>query len=547
MAMSGIIEEIKTIISFGTWKYVHKQDLSDEEVKNMLSCFMFLKNKFGEKNAIEKIKARLVAGGHMQDRETLDPEMISSTTLRTASYQIILNLAALEDSELSIIDIRSAYLQAKLPDDLVIHMVLRKDIADIVIRVDPTAATFQNEKGEIYVRLIKALYGLVQSAKIWYDCLVESLSKIGYKPLPNALDRNILTKLMEPDENHKLPWLSIIGIHVDDLGISSSVKETARIREHLTGRFGEVKFQSGNDMDWLGIHISRDRSKKSIILSQTNYIERMLSKFKSILNIKEFTNETTPARPDLFDADDKCKTDTLQLEFLSILMSIAFLAYRTRPDLLTVVSFLATRVLHNDPKDRAALIRLIGYIQYTSDKVMTLSPTGCIIHCWTDASYGNHAGKKGQSGILISMSFNEELNRATGFIYAMSSKQKLVAQSSAEAELIAQAEGLKYLLWIKHVLEALNYNHEEPMVIFHQDNMAAIQMSNTGSGKFKHTKHIEHRFFLIHNHLESDHITMRFCPTNRMIADLLTKTTFTGPKVASLTACMLNEACINAK
>ena len=114
-------------------------------------------------------------------------------------------------------------------------------------------------------------------------------------------------------------------------------------------------------------------------------------------------------------------------------------------------------------------------------------------------------------------------------------------QSSAEAELIAQAEGLKYLLWIKHVLEALNYNHEEPMVIFHQDNMAAIQMSNTGSGKFKHTKHIEHRFFLIHNHLESDHITMRFCPTERMIADLLTKTTFTGPKVASLTACMLNE------
>jgi len=222
-------------------------------------------------------------------------------------------------------------------------------------------------------------------------------------------------------------------------------------------------------------------------------------------------------------------------------MSIAFLAYRTRPDLLTAVSFLATRAMHNDPKDLEALKRLIGYIQYTCDKVMTLSPTGIIIHCWTDASYGNHAGKKGQSGILISMSYDEVLNKATGFIYAMSSKQKLVAQSSAEAELIAQAEGLKYLLWIKHVLEALNYAHEEPMVIFHQDNMAAIHMSETGSGKFKHTKHIEHRYFLIHNHLECDNITMRFCPTEKMIADLLTKTTFTGPKVASLIASMLNE------
>ena len=172
---------------------------------------------------------------------------------------------------------------------------------------------------------------------------------------------------------------------------------------------------------------------------------------------------------------------------------------------------------------------------------MTLSPTGKIIYCWTDASYGNHAGKKGQSGIIISMSYDEESNRATGFIYAMSSKQKLVAQSSAEAELIAQAEGLKYVLWIKHVLAALSYDQDKPMIIFQQDNMAAIYMSETGCGKFKHTKHIEHRFFLITNHLKSDHIIMKFCPTERMIADLLTKTTFTGPKVASLTASILNE------
>jgi hypothetical protein len=345
---------------------------------------------------------------------------------------------------------------------------------------------------------------------------------------------------MDPDEKHKLPWLSIIGIHVEDLGIPSSVKETARIKEHLTNRFGEVKFQNGCEMDWLGIHMSRDRERK-IVLTQTNYIERMISKFKNILEVKEFKNEMTQAKHDLFSATDEFKTDTLQVDFLSILMSIAFLAYRTRPDILAVVSYLSTRVLHKNPKDMEALMRLIGYIQFTRDKVMTLSPTGITIHCWTDASYGNHVGKKGKSGILISMGYDEMLNKATGFICAMSSKQKLVAQSSDEAKLIAQAEGLKYHLWIKHVIEALNYAHEEPMVIFHQDNMAAIHISETGSGKFKHTKHIEHRYFLIHNHLECDNITMRFCPTDKMTADLLTKTTFTGPKVASLTAYMLNE------
>ena len=241
----------------------------------------------------------------------------------------------------------------------------------------------------------------MQSANIWYDCLIESLGLIGYKPLANALDRNIVTKLMEPDEKHKLPWLLIIGIHVDDLGISSSIKETARIKEYLTKRFGEVKFQAGDEMDWLSIHIKRNRNKNLSSFSQTNYIERMLSKFKSVLEVESFKNETTPAKHDLFNATDEFKTDTIQLKFLSILMSIAFLAYTTRPDLLTVV---ATRAMHNDPKDSEALIRLIGYIQYTCDKVMNLSPTWITIHCWTDAYYGNHAGKKGQSGILISMS-----------------------------------------------------------------------------------------------------------------------------------------------
>ena len=46
---------------------------------------------------------------------------------------------------------------------------------------------------------------------------------------------------------------------------------------YINKEIGKVKFQSGLGMDWLGIHISRDRIKKSIILSQNNYIERMIS------------------------------------------------------------------------------------------------------------------------------------------------------------------------------------------------------------------------------------------------------------------------------
>ena len=278
------------------------------------------------------------------------------------------------------------------------------------------------------------------------------------------------------------------------------------------------------------------------MLSQTAYLERMMFKVLPMLNIKTLKLETTPAKNDLFsNANDEHKTNDLQLTFLSVLMSIAYLAYRTRPDLLAVVSYLSTRVLHKDPSDTEAIIRLLGYIQLTKDKVMTLKPTGTDIIVYTDASYGNNAKRLGQTGVVLTLSHDPETHNILGFIYAMSSKQKSVAQSSAEAELIAQAEGLKYMLWVKNVLTALGYNQSKPMVTFYQDNMAVIQMAHLGTGKFRNTKHIEHRFFLIHNHLESDHITLKHCTTNNMVADLITKSTFTGPNIQRLTSLLLNE------
>ena len=41
MALRGAEEEIRTIIEFGTWRYVHKKDLTEKEISEMLGCFMF--------------------------------------------------------------------------------------------------------------------------------------------------------------------------------------------------------------------------------------------------------------------------------------------------------------------------------------------------------------------------------------------------------------------------------------------------------------------------------------------------------------------------
>ena len=352
---------------------------------------MFLKHKFGLGNTLKAIKARLVAGGHQQDLSQIDPENISSSTLRTASFNVLLNFAAYHKMDLSIIDIKSAYLHAKLPDDVVIHMTIIKEITAMIVKIDPKALKFVDNKGELTVRLRKALYGLVQSAKLWYDRISEELAVLGYHPLPKSIDPNVFKS-----ENGKF----FIGVFVDDLGAVADKAETDRIAAHLTSVFGPLKFQTGDKLSWLGIDIVRDIEGGSMTLSQTDFIERSVEKFKKILKVNKFEESNLPASDDLFrTANQDFKQKDLNLPMLSIVMSIAYLSQRTRPDLQCVVSYFTTRSYHHDPKDMEKLKKLIGYIIKTRNKVLTFSPTELRIYCMSDASYGIHAKNESHTGI----------------------------------------------------------------------------------------------------------------------------------------------------
>ena len=184
----------------------------------------------------------------------------------------------------------------------------------------------------------------------------------------------------------------------------------------------------------------------------------------------------------------------------------------------------------------------MAYINITKMKRLVISPgKELAIFAWTDASYSNHLiDQKGQSGILVSLGYNPNSKAATGFITASSKKQKITAQSSAEAEIIAQAEVVKWVLWTKFLLEALGCGSDRSVATIFQDNMSTIQMANAGHGSFKKSKHINQRFFLIHEHVVETTIRLEHCPTELMVADILTKPP-NGSIFKHLTSLLLNE------
>ena len=102
---------------------------------------------------------------------------------------------------------------------------------------------------------------------------------------------------------------------------------------------------------------------------------------------------------------------------------------RARPDILTAVSFLCTRVSKPDVDDRYKLRRVLQYLRSTPKLHLTLECENLTDLCWhIDASYAVHQDLKSHSGGVFLM--------GRGAVLSGSTKQKINTKSSTEAELV---------------------------------------------------------------------------------------------------------------
>ena len=210
----------------------------------------------------------------------------------------------------------------------------------------------------------------------------------------------------------------------------------------------------------------------------------------------------------------------LDIPFISKLMSLAFLGNMTRPDILTPLSVLASRVTKTTQSDYTKLQRIWNYT--TRHLVLTLKPDSLVVHGISDASYAGNSDRTSQSGIIVSLGFDDKSNNVTGNVHSSSKKQRVVVTSSCEAELVTQSdECLKYVLWLRKFMKALGHGHEHSYI--HQDNMSAIDMGTKGQGSFKKSKHVDIRYFFISEKIASGIIKLKYVPTKLMVADILTK------------------------
>ena len=103
---------------------------------------------------------------------------------------------------------------------------------------------------------------------------------------------------------------------------------------------------------------------------------------------------------------------------------------------------------------------------------------------------------------------------------AVGSKQwTFEVKSSMECTLVRIDDTIPQIMWSKYFLEAQGWTVEHN--ILYQDNKSTILLVTNGrSSSFKHTKHIEHRYFLIKDKIYRGDMEIKHVPTDNMWSDV---------------------------
>ena len=460
-------------------------------------------NLFKEKRN-GKLKGRTCADGRSQ-RPLYDKSQTASPTVSNDALLLTIIIEALENRDVATADVVGAYLKAYM-DDFVIMKFVGESVR-LLCELNPAHIPFvvkENGVDVLYVRLIKALYGCVKSALLWYELFAGTLQEMGF--VLNPYDPCVANC----DINGKQ---CTIAWYVDDTKISHVDPDVVTdIVNKLEERFDKMTVTRGREHVFLGMKI-RYTEERTAIITMKDYLKEAIT--GSGLDITK--TASTPANGNLFKIDDKSPLlDSGRAEiFHSVVAKLLYVALRARVDILLPIAFLCTRVSKSTLQDEAKLKRVLEYIACTMEQKYTIGADDLEhLRTWVDASYAVHPDMRSHTGGCMSFGIGAWLCK--------SMKHKLNTRSSTEAETVGASDYMPNMIWIKNFLEAQGYFLSEN--VLEQDNESAIKLEKNGRlSAGPKSRHIDIRYFWMKDRIKTENITIRHCPTLQMVADFFTK------------------------
>ena len=473
----AIESEFTQLLDEGTYEFVNALPKGARWIPSHL----VLKYKRNADGSINKLKARLVAGGHRQTFDTYGN--VTSPTVKACTVKLLLDICAKTGRCCRAFDVKGAYLKGHIDTELYMRL--------------PNTGKHPNA----WVRLIKSLYGLKQAGKIWYDLLSKTLLSIGFRVSLADPCLFIRDATLGQDDSVQL------AVHVDDMLIASSSDATIyAVVAQLIAVWGEVN--EVKDGTHLGLQLTH-LEDGSIRVSQPGYIKKILTELKVLdLTPKDTPLPVVPA----VTTDDTLIPQTQYLKALGLLNHAAI---HSRPDILFSCSYLATFSSAPTVHAYSLALHVARYLMSNPDLGITFSACGPVqLYAYIDASYNCHRDGKGQTGICFTLGLE------SAAFYSFSRKQQLVSHASTEAEFQAVDSSVLEIEWLRYLLEDLGYRQYGPTVVF-QDNMSTIHLAV--NGYTPRTKHYVMRYYYVREAIPNGTIELQYLKTTEHTADILTK------------------------
>ena len=185
---TAIQEELNAHNKNNTWIYVDRNNNM-----NIIGCKWVFKIKRDMNGNIQKYKARLVAKGYNQEYG-IDYDETFAPVLKYKSLRLLLALSTIYNTELEQLDIKTAFLNATINEDIYIESPEGMDTNGQVLKLN------------------KALYGIKQAPKAWNDNINDYLYSLGFKACNK--DTCIYVKMSKHNNN------IILAVFVDDILVS---------------------------------------------------------------------------------------------------------------------------------------------------------------------------------------------------------------------------------------------------------------------------------------------------------------------------------------
>jgi hypothetical protein len=426
-------------------------------------------------------KARLVAKGYSQE-EGVDFDETFAPVARLEAIRIFLAFAAHHEFKVYQMDVKSAFLNGELEE---------------VVYVYQPPGFINEEKPHWVYRLNKALYGLRQAPRAWYDTLTKHLLNNGFKR--GTIDNTLFIL-------HDKSDILLVQIYVDDIVFGSTNEKMCKHFSEIMSSEYEMSMM-GELTYFLGLQVKQ--TSDGIFINQEKYVRDLLKKYQ----FDSVSSKDTPiSAPLTLDSDPNGK-QVDPTKYRGMVGSLMYLT-ASRPDIMFATCLCAR--FQSDPREAHAnaVKRIFRYLKGVP-RLGLWYPKGSSLDLM-GYSDSDHAGCK-----IDRKSTTGGCHFLGGKLVSWTSKkQTAVSLSTAEAEYISAASCCAQILWMKNQLTDYGVKYTKTPIFC--DNTSAIAISHNPVMHSK-TKHIDLRYHFIRDHIIKGDIELHFIPTDQQLADVFTK------------------------